>query len=116
MRRVPELTKDDGGVLHYEMVGPGNAQALLLIGGPRHTHVGWRDEFIRLFVDAVNTDARGPHSPGAGLIARTREEVRHGARRSSNRRSFRCLLKRYSRGRLNSGASIEVRFANLAAE
>jgi pimeloyl-ACP methyl ester carboxylesterase len=49
---VTELTKRDGGVLHYQVIGPADSPTLLLIEGLSAHMLGWREEFMRFFLDA----------------------------------------------------------------
>ncbi|MFI5622519.1 alpha/beta fold hydrolase [Nocardioides sp. NPDC051685] len=49
---MAELTKRDGGVLHYEVRGSADSPTLLLIEGLSAHMLGWREEFMRFFLDA----------------------------------------------------------------
>ncbi|MEU0314110.1 alpha/beta hydrolase [Nocardioides sp. NPDC006273] len=49
---MAELTKRDGGVLHYEVTGPDDGPTLLLIEGLSAHMLGWREEFTHFFRDA----------------------------------------------------------------
>lgn len=49
---MPELVKRDGGVICYDVQGPADGPAMLLIEGLSAHLLGWRDGFCRPFTDA----------------------------------------------------------------
>lgn len=49
---MPELIKEDGGVIHYEVSGSGERPAVVLIEGLSAHILGWRKDFYQQFLDA----------------------------------------------------------------
>lgn len=48
---MPEVVKKDGGVIHYDVRGPADGPAILLIEGLSAHLLGWREGFCRPFID-----------------------------------------------------------------